>query len=48
MFPSLVIRSDDLARAMVEVAVQRTGEGQSLVFENRDIKALAHPSAFAH
>jgi uncharacterized protein YbjT (DUF2867 family) len=47
MFPSLVIRSDDLARAMVEVAVQRTGEGQSLVFENRDIKSLAHPAAFA-
>src|SRR6202046_198144 len=47
MFPSLVIRSDDLARAMVEVAVQRIGEGQSLVCENRDIKSLAHPAAFA-
>jgi uncharacterized protein YbjT (DUF2867 family) len=40
-FPNLVIRSDDLARAMVDVAVQRTGERQSLVFENRDIKAIA-------
>jgi len=39
MFPNLVIRSDDLARAMVDVAVQRTGERQSVVFENRDIKA---------
>jgi len=43
----LVIRSDDLARAMVDVVVQRTGERQSVVFENRDIKALAHASAFA-
>jgi uncharacterized protein YbjT (DUF2867 family) len=47
MFPNLVIRSDDLARAMVNVAVQRTGESQDLVFENRDIKALAHASASA-
>jgi uncharacterized protein YbjT (DUF2867 family) len=45
--PDLVIRSDDLARAMVGVVVQRTGERQSVVFENRDIKALAHASAVA-
>jgi uncharacterized protein YbjT (DUF2867 family) len=45
--PDLVIRSDDFARAMVDVVVQRTGERQSVVFENRDIKALAHASAFA-
>jgi len=47
MFPSLVIRSDDLARAMVDVVVERTGERQSIVFENRDIRALAHVSAVA-
>jgi uncharacterized protein YbjT (DUF2867 family) len=47
MFPGLVIRSDDLAQAMVNVVVQGTGERQSFVFENRDIKALAHASAFA-
>ena len=47
MFPDLVIRSDGLARAMVDVVVQRAGEGQSLVFENRDIQALAHSSSFA-
>jgi hypothetical protein len=41
----LVIRSDDLARAMVDVVVQRVGTGESLVFENRDITALAHASA---
>jgi uncharacterized protein YbjT (DUF2867 family) len=47
MFPSLVIRSDDLAQAMVDVVVKRTDERQSLVFENRDIRALAHGSAVA-
>jgi uncharacterized protein YbjT (DUF2867 family) len=47
MFPNLVIRSDDLARAMVDVVVERTGERQSLVFENRDIRALAHASTVA-
>src|ERR1700685_853468 len=47
MFPDLVIPADHLARAMVDVVVQRAGEGQSLVFENRDIQALAHSSSFA-
>jgi uncharacterized protein YbjT (DUF2867 family) len=41
LFPNLVIESDVLARAMVDVAVQRTGERQSVIFENRDIRALA-------
>jgi uncharacterized protein YbjT (DUF2867 family) len=41
LFPNLVIESDVLARAMVDVAVQRTGERQSIIFENRDIRALA-------
>jgi uncharacterized protein YbjT (DUF2867 family) len=41
LFPNLVIESDVLARAMVEVAVQRSGEHQSIIFENRDIRALA-------
>jgi uncharacterized protein YbjT (DUF2867 family) len=41
LFPNLVIESDVLARAMVDVAVQRTGEHQSIIFENRDIGALA-------
>ena len=43
--PDLVIRSDDLAQAMVDVVVRRTGERQSVVFENRAIKALAHRSS---
>jgi uncharacterized protein YbjT (DUF2867 family) len=41
VFPNLVIRSDDLARAMVDVVVQTTAERQSRIFENRDIKAAA-------
>ena len=40
LFPDLVIRSDDLARTMVEVSVRETGERASLVLENRDILAL--------
>jgi uncharacterized protein YbjT (DUF2867 family) len=40
VFPNLVVRSDDLGRAMVDVVVKRTGAGQNRVFENRDIKAL--------
>jgi uncharacterized protein YbjT (DUF2867 family) len=41
LFPNLVIRADDLARAMVEVAVRPTGEGEVVVFENRDIRAMS-------
>jgi uncharacterized protein YbjT (DUF2867 family) len=40
LFPNQVIRADDLARAMDEVALQRTGERGEFVFENRDIRAL--------
>jgi len=40
LFPKQVIRADDLARAMVEVAVRPTGEGELVVFENRDIRAM--------
>jgi uncharacterized protein YbjT (DUF2867 family) len=46
-FPNLVIRSDELARAMVDVVVQRADDNQSFVFENRDIKSIAHASASA-
>lgn len=38
-FPDLVIRSDDLARVMVDVAVRGTLQSEKLVFENRDILA---------
>jgi len=40
LFPNQVIRADDLARAMVEVAVYRTAESQSKVLENHDIRAI--------
>jgi uncharacterized protein YbjT (DUF2867 family) len=40
LFPHQVIRADDLAKAMVEVAVRGRSEGESLVFENRDIRAM--------
>jgi uncharacterized protein YbjT (DUF2867 family) len=40
VFPNQVIRADDLGRAMVDVAIRRTGEPGSLVLENRDIRAL--------
>ena len=40
LFPNQVIPADDLARAMVDVAVRGAGEQRSLVFENRDIRAI--------
>jgi uncharacterized protein YbjT (DUF2867 family) len=40
LFPNLVIRADDLARAMVEVAVRATEERGGLVLKNRDIRAM--------
>ena len=41
VFPSLVIRSDDLARVMVDTAIRRAKERRASVFENRDIRAMA-------
>jgi uncharacterized protein YbjT (DUF2867 family) len=46
LFPNQVIRADDLARAMADVAVQGTDRG-GRVLENRDIRAMVkrvHPS----
>jgi uncharacterized protein YbjT (DUF2867 family) len=46
LFPNQVIRADDLARAMVDIAVQGT-DRRAKVFENRDIRAMVkriHPS----
>jgi uncharacterized protein YbjT (DUF2867 family) len=39
-FPNLVIRADDLARAMIEIVVGGTGVAPTQIFENRDIRAL--------
>jgi uncharacterized protein YbjT (DUF2867 family) len=40
LVPNLVIRADDLARAMVEAAVRGTEERGGLVLENRDIRGM--------
>ena len=44
VFPNQVIRADDLARAMVDVAIRDTSEVKSSVFENRDIRAMVASS----
>jgi uncharacterized protein YbjT (DUF2867 family) len=41
LFPNQVIRADDLALSMVDVALRKTVERAVLVFENRDIRAMA-------
>lgn len=41
LFPNQVIPADALARAMVDLAVRESSERCSVVFENRDIRALA-------
>jgi uncharacterized protein YbjT (DUF2867 family) len=40
LFPNQVIPADDLARAMVDVALRKSGERGGFVFENRDIRAM--------
>jgi uncharacterized protein YbjT (DUF2867 family) len=40
LFPNQVIRADDLAHGMVDVAVQETGNTGGFVLENRDIRAM--------
>ena len=40
LFPNQVIRADDLARAMVDVAVRTTADPKALVLENHDIQAM--------
>jgi uncharacterized protein YbjT (DUF2867 family) len=40
LFPNQVIRADDFAKAIVKVAVRGRSGRESLVFENRDIRAM--------
>src|SRR4029077_7056607 len=40
LLPNQVIRADDLARAMVDVVLDKTGPDRELVLENRAIRAL--------
>ena len=47
LFPNQVVRADDLAKAMVDVAVRGKSERENAVFENRDIRAMTekpHPA----
>lgn len=44
LFPNQVIRADDLARVMVDAAVQGTAQRGGPVFENRDIRAMVASS----
>jgi len=43
LFPNQVIRADDLARAMVDAALRRSGEPGGPIFENRDIRGMVQP-----
>ncbi len=45
LFPNQVIRADDLARVMVDAAVQGTPQRDGPVFENRDIRAMVASGA---
>ena len=48
LFPNQVIQADDLAHVMVDVAVRGKHERESVVLENREIRAMAgslHPAA---
>jgi uncharacterized protein YbjT (DUF2867 family) len=45
LFPNQVIRADDLARAMVNVAVRETEERCGVIFENRDILSSTLPTS---
>ena len=40
LFPNQVVPADDLARAMVDVAVRKSTERGGIVLENRDIRAM--------
>jgi uncharacterized protein YbjT (DUF2867 family) len=41
LFPNQVIRANDLAKAVVEIAVTGSSEREILGFESRDIRAMA-------
>ena len=40
LFPNQVIRADDLAKAMVDVAIRRGVATKRVILENRDIRAM--------
>jgi uncharacterized protein YbjT (DUF2867 family) len=48
LLPDQVIRADDLARAMVDIAIRANGEPGGMVLENRDIQARVETPNRAH
>jgi uncharacterized protein YbjT (DUF2867 family) len=42
LLPNLVIRADDLARAMVDLAIRPGAETDQIILENRDIRAIVN------
>ena len=48
LFPNQVIRADDLARAMVDVALRGTGERGGQIFENHNIRAMVENHFHTH
>jgi uncharacterized protein YbjT (DUF2867 family) len=45
LFPNQVIRADDLAESMVDVAIRRGAGAEQVILENRDIRAMVAPKA---
>ena len=45
LFPNQVIRADDLAKAMVDVAIRTGGGTEQEILENRDIRTMVHQNA---
>ena len=45
LFPNQVIRADDLAKAMVDVAIRADAKTEQAILENRDIRAMVDPDA---
>lgn len=45
LFPNQVIRADDLAKAMVDIAIRRGAGTEGVILENRDIRTMVDRSA---
>lgn len=45
LFPNQVIRADDLAKAMVDIAIHTDAGTERVTLENRDIRAMVDPDA---
>ena len=45
LFPTQVIRADDVAKAMVDIAIRKGVGTETVILENRDIRTKADPNA---